>query len=169
MPGADGPAALHVELPDDAPGAGGSLSPRTVLALKAAAALLLVTAGVVLGVVLSNPPTRKEVAGVRVCRGAGHQAIPCETSAPVGGGGGDRPAVHKGCSDAGMELVHDPSSVFSDGGKLYLYGSGSSGRPLNSVVINLEDKSYGCRPEGVTPPPPAAWATAFQRWNPTGE
>ena len=168
MPPADGPAALHVELPDDAPRSGGSLSPRTVLALKAAAALLLVTAGVVLGVVLTNPPTRKEVAGVRVCRGAGYRAVPCETSAPAPpGGGGDN---HKGCSDGGMELgVRDPSSVFSDGGKLYLYGSGSSGRPLNSVVINLEDRSYGCRPEGGTPPPPPAWATAFQRWTPTGE
>ena len=68
------------------------------------------------------------------------------------------------------ELVHDPSAFFIFGNEdnLIGYGSGSQGKPLQGILINLKDRSYkdynSVFANGVP-----AWAKQFQIWNPTGE
>ena len=68
------------------------------------------------------------------------------------------------------ELVHDPSAFFNFGNEdnLIGYGSGSQGKPLQGILINLKDRSYkdynSVFANGVP-----AWAKQFQIWNPTGE
>lgn len=77
-----------------------------------------------------------------------------------------------GCFDSGVrEWVHDPSSLFADGDKLFSYYSGTKGRPLQSVEVSLKDRTYTCLPKGVTffANGVPSWTTTFQEWNPTGE
>ena len=83
----------------------------------------------------------------------------------------DNTTIERGCTENATELVHDPSSFFIDGDTLIAYTSGSSGRSLQSVSINLADRSYACLPTGVTFFADGApqWAKEFQAWNPTGE
>ena len=83
------------------------------------------------------------------------------------------PTVARGCSfDSSVtEWVHDPSSFFVSDDVLLAYTSGSNGKPLQAVSVNLADGSYKCLPENVTvfADGVPTWAKDFQKWNPTGE
>ena len=68
------------------------------------------------------------------------------------------------------ELVHDPSAffIFGDEDNLIGYGSGSQGKPLQGILIDLNDRSYKDYKTVFVNGVPA-WAKQFQIWNPTGE